>query len=116
MIKCRFSETETGTVSLSIKGHAGAAEVGQDIVCAAASILAYTVAQLVNGYAESNMLKRRPILIMKKGSTTVTCRPKEEYYDEVRHSFFVARTGLNLLAHNYPEYVTLKAFGRVKQP
>lgn len=114
MIKVRFNETKTGFISLSIKGHAGAAEVGQDIVCASASILAYTVAQLVKDYGNLNMLKKKPTIMMKKGSTTVTCSPKKEYYDEVKHSFYVVQTGLNLLAHNYPQYVVLEMFGQAE--
>ena len=114
MIKAKLTETKTGTISLSIKGHAGAAEVGQDIVCASASILAYTVAQLVKDYGNSDMLNKKLTIMIKKGSTTVTCSPKKEYYDEVKHSFFVVQTGLNLLAHNYPQYVELEMFGQAE--
>lgn len=114
MIKARFNETKTGNISLSIKGHAGAAEVGQDIVCASASILAYTVAQLVKDYSASDMLKKKPTIMLKKGSSTVTCSPKNEYYDEVKHSFYVVLTGLSLLAHNYPQYVVLEMFGQAE--
>ena len=111
MIKVRLNATDTGNISLSIKGHAGAAEVGQDIVCAAASILAYTVAQLVKDYSANNMLKNKPTIMLHKGSSTVTCSPKKEYFDEVYHTFFVVQTGLNLLAHNYPQYLDIKLFG-----
>lgn len=111
MIKARVNETNTGSLSLCIKGHAGAAEIGQDIVCASASILAYTAAQLVKDYSASGKLKHKPTIFLKKGSSTVTCAPKEEYYNEVKHTFFVVQTGLNLLAHNYPQYVTLTKFG-----
>ena len=84
---------------------------GQDIVCAAASILAYTVAQLVKDYSANNMLKNKPTIMLHKGSSTVTCSPKKEYFDEVYHTFFVVQTGLNLLAHNYPQYLDIKMFG-----
>ena len=114
MIKARLNETKTGSISLSIKGHAGAAEVGQDIVCASASILAYTVAQLVKDYSNLDMLKKKPTIMIKKGSSTVTCSPKQEYYDEVKHSFFVVQTGLNLLAHNYPQCVDIEMFGQAE--
>ena len=112
MIKARFSETDTGHFIMSIKGHAGASEVGQDIVCASASILAYTVAQLVKDYGMKDMLKKKPTILLKKGSSTVTCTPKKEYYDEVKHSYYVVQTGINLLAHNYPQCVDVKLFGQ----
>lgn len=112
MIKVRLNETKSGSLSLSIKGHAGAAEVGQDIVCASASILAYTVAQLVKDYSATDKLKHKPTIMMRKGSSTITCSPKEEHLNEVKHTFFVAQTGLNLLAHNYPQYVDITMFGQ----
>lgn len=112
MIKVRLNCTETGHISLSIRGHAGAAEVGQDIVCASASILAYTVAQLVKDYNNKNMLKHTPKILMRKGSSTITCTPKDEHFKKVYHTFFFAQTGLNLLAHNYPQYVTITMFGQ----
>ena len=116
MIKARLNETNTGCISLFIRGHARAAEVGQDIICASASILAYTVAQLVKDYSKLGMLNKKPTLIIKKGNATVTCIPKKKYYDEVKHSFYVVQTGLNLLAHNYPQYITLEMFGQVEKP
>lgn len=108
MIKARLNQTKTGNISLSVKGHAGAAEVGQDLICASASILAYTAAQLVKDYANSGYLKKTPKILMKSGSSTITCTPKKEYFDEVAHTFYVVQTGLNLLAHNYPQYITLE--------
>lgn len=111
MIKAILNVTNTGSISLSIKGHAGASEAGQDIICASASILAYTAAQLVKDYGERNLLKKKPTITMRKGSSTITCTPKSDYFDEVFHSFFVVQTGLNLLAHSYPQYVDIKMFG-----
>lgn len=107
MIKVKLNDTNPGSLSLSIRGHAGAAEVGQDIVCASASILAYTVAQMVKDYSNADMLEEKPTITLRKGRTDVTCMPKKEYYDEVKHTFCVAQTGLFLLAHNYPQYVDI---------
>ena len=40
-----FTNKDSGSITLKLSGHAGQAEHDKDIVCAAASILAYTVAQ-----------------------------------------------------------------------
>ena len=85
--------------------------MGQDIVCASASILAYTVAQLVKDMYAQGKLKKKPTILLKKGSSSVTYTPKSEYYEECKHCLYVVQTGLNLLAHNYPQYVTLTMFG-----
>ena len=46
----------TGRLILQLKGHAGAAPVGEDPVCAAASILTYTAAQFFGClYAEGKL-------------------------------------------------------------
>ena len=46
MIQAAFyTDKSSGSISLKLSGHAGAANKGQDIICSAASMLAYTVAQ-----------------------------------------------------------------------
>lgn len=110
MIKARIYEDKNGHLSFSMKGHAGAAEAGQDIVCSAATILAYTIAQLVKDYEKKGMIKGRARVMLKRGSASVTCTPKEGYNTQVKHSYFVVQTGLNLLAYNYPQYIDVKSF------
>ena len=105
MIKSYIKESNNGSITLSIEGHAGAAEEGHDIVCSSVSILAYTLAQYVSECFESDKLKQKPILLLKKGRASVTSVPKEEYYDDIRQAYAFAHIGLNLLSHNYPQYV-----------
>lgn len=110
MIKISFSR-DGETISLRVNGHAGQAEMGQDIVCASASILAYTVAQTLQYIDAQGGLKERPHLNLKSGYAEIICKPTEEYAGEVLQTFFVAEVGYTLLAHNYPQYVELKMFG-----
>ena len=94
--------------SLCIKGHAGQAKIGQDIVCASASILAYTVAQIIKAMDSHKDLEETPTINLEHGDGIVSCRAKDDYlYSEVLHTFFVAQTGYTLLAHNYPQYVQI---------
>ena len=55
MIKASFTRTEDKTFLFKIDGHAGQNDKGHDIVCSAASILAYTLAQTMR-YIEEQIL------------------------------------------------------------
>ena len=111
MIKAYFEKEEGKFISLRIEGHAGQAEVGKDIVCSAASILAYTVAQTITQMHKQGWLKKKPHINIKDGYSLITCVPKEGYYDECLMVFFVAEVGYNLLATNYPQFVDTNLFG-----
>ena len=113
MIKIEFTTNdEKGRLSLKVKGHAGQATIGQDIVCASASILAYTVAQVVKDIESKGGLKKPPTIKLLKGDACITCHPKEDYIDELAHTYYVASVGYSLLAHNYPQYVDFNSFGK----
>ena len=111
MIKASFDEAQ-GRLSLSVDGHAGAAVSGKDIVCASASILFYTAARLVKEYELKDMLEVKANISIKNGRGAVTLRPKEMYYEEVRHTFSVVQAGFMLLQENFPQYVAVKSFGK----
>ena len=100
-------------VSLHVKGHAGHNAPGNDIVCASASILAYTLAQPIKMSEERGHLKYSPKIKLKEGDSVITCRAKdEETYTEILHTFLVIQTGYAVLAHNYPQYVAVEMFGQ----
>ena len=104
-------------VSLHVKGHAGSNAPGHDIVCASASILAYTLAQNIKMSEERGHLKYSPKIKLKEGDSIITCRAKDdEAYTEMLHTFLVIQTGYALLAHNYPHYVAVEMFGEANKP
>ena len=109
-----FTNKDAGSITLKLTGHAGQAEAGKDIVCSAASILAYTVAQALQFVYEEGGLKKKPHLKLEEGNTIIVAKPNEDTYAEVLHTFFVAQVGYHLLAHNYPQYVTLSSFGEAE--
>ena len=106
-----FTNQESGSITLKLTGHAGQAKKGEDIVCASASILAYTVAQALQFMYEQNELQKKPRIKLEEGDTIIVAKPKAESYAEALHTFFVAQVGYHLLAHNYPQYVSLSSFG-----
>lgn len=110
MIFVRFyKKQDNGSIHMTIKGHAGAAPKGEDLVCASATMLAYTAAQAIQFmHEQGGMLKRKPKIDIKEGCATVIATPTEEGYAEVLHTFWVVQCGIHILAHNYPQYVTLE--------
>ena len=110
MIQARF-EKDGKNIIMTVRGHAGQAESGQDIVCSAASILAYTVAQMVSKMRDDGKLKKAPTIRMESGDTAITCKPTKQYFTEALHTYTVAQTGYELLAHSYGDYVRVVKFG-----
>lgn len=109
MITARFYQKPSqGSIHMTIKGHAGAAPKGEDLICASATMLAYTVAQAVQFMYEHDKLKKKPEIRIKDGEATIIATPTEDGYAEALHTFWVAQCGAHVLAHNYPSYVTLE--------
>ena len=101
MIEVTFTESAE-KLSLRLKGHAGYAEIGKDIVCASASILAYSLATIVGDFGINSNIN------LESGNTTIECECTDHpLMDVVRDAFNFANVGYSLLAHNYPQYVRL---------
>lgn len=112
MISVNFNyDTPNKTLDVTIHGHAGQAELGQDIICASASILAYTLAQVVATMYKHGDLETDPIVRLDAGDTQIKCICKDNVLAEALHTYFVVQVGYMLLAHNYPQYVV---FNRVE--
>ena len=92
---------------LSITGHAGAAEPGYDLVCASASMLAYTLAANVANMADNGQV-REPVMKMNEGDTEISCNPRHNLKASVTLVFDSVCVGFELLAHDYPEYISYK--------
>ena len=116
MIKVKFrTHDATRYLRLTVEGHAGSDAKGHDLVCAMASILAYTVAQCVQAMEHNGDLIGKPCIELNEGNATIIFRCKsEDIYAEARHTLFVAKTGYALLAHNYPQYVEVKSVGKAE--
>lgn len=102
---------EPEILCLTCGGHAGYAEYGQDIVCAALSILAYTTAQAIAAMQEQGMLVGNPVLKLEPGDICIRAMPKKEHYAAVESAFTYALIGYRLMEKTYPQNVRLKLFG-----
>ena len=109
MIKVNIGyRTDERECSLRVEGHAGHGDVGHDLVCASASILAYTIAQIVKAMDAHKDFAEPPVIKLESGDAEVLCRAKDDYiFAEIVQDFFVIKTGYELLAHNYPQYVEM---------
>ena len=115
MIKATFKrDKDTHEIILKVEGHAGQAEHGHDIVCSAASILTYTVAQYLHYINERGGLQKKPHIITEDGNALIVAKPTEDYEGEVLNAFFVAEIGFSLLAQNYPQYVEINMFSKAE--
>lgn len=95
---------------LTLKGHAHSGEPGHDLVCASASILAYTLASAVMGMSETKHI-RDPKVILNEGSAEIGCCPLTGYKATVQLVFDSICAGYQLLAHDFPENISFKIVG-----
>ena len=105
-MKVTFTERPE-KLSLKVEGHAGYAEHGKDIVCAAASILAYTVARYVEYEDKQGTLKAPAVIKLDSGDVEITCEPKPEILKWLWDAYQFAKMGYLILAQNYPQHVDL---------
>lgn len=92
---------DDGGFSLTMKGHAGAAPAGQDIVCAAASMLMFTLQAAVEDHMQALM----PTVLHTDGEIRISCRPAPRQKKLCRTIYRTIFTGCELLAQNYPDHV-----------
>ena len=110
MIIAKFStDGASGSITMEISGHGGG-KLGQDLVCAGASTLAYTAAQSMEFMYSEDKLMKKPNIRIRKGEMSVTAKPRAEDYAEALHVFFVAQVGIHLLATNFPDKINLIPF------
>ena len=97
---------EGNTLSLRLKGHAGYDVVGKDIVCASASILVYTVAQLICEMEACGRLAESPLIRLDEGDALVEVECKDQKsLEEAKRIMHFAKAGYSLLQNTYPEYI-----------
>ena len=90
---------------LTVEGHAYSAEPGHDLVCASASMLAYTLALNVANMADNGQV-RSPVIENTPGKSEISCNPRSNLRNTVTLVFDSICAGFELLAHNYPENIS----------
>ena len=95
---------------VTVEGHAGAGPEGHDLVCAAVSALALTLAGNVS-YMESQEAVRNVITKLEEGAAEIQCTPYRRYKDSVEQVFRSICVGFELLATKYHENISYEVRG-----
>lgn len=113
MINVEFAMDESRRMaSLKVIGHADYDVPGKDIICAGASMLATTLAQNLKMEYIKGILKYEPRMKLKEGNTKISGRAvTDDDYAEMLHTFLVIQAGYQVLAYNYPDFVSVEMFG-----
>lgn len=114
MIRVVF-EADQKTATMKVSGHAKSAEAGHDLICAAVSSLVITLAQNARFLEARKMLKETPEVDLREGDAEISCTAKtKESFRDVIYTYHVIQQGMMVLAHNYPQYIAVKAFGETE--
>jgi uncharacterized protein YsxB (DUF464 family) len=95
---------------VTVEGHAGAGPEGHDLVCAAVSALAVTLAANVS-YMEAQEAVHGVIAKLEEGNAEIQCTPYRRYKDSVQQVFRSICVGFELLATKYPENISYEVWG-----
>ena len=90
---------------LTIDGHAHSGEPGQDLVCASASALAYTLAANIQNLYRQGAV-REPVTRMDPGAAEIRCSAVSRYRSTVTLVFDTVCAGLDILSQQYPENIS----------
>ena len=95
---------------VTIKGHAGTGPEGHDLVCAAVSALALTLAGNV-AYMDAQEAVYGVVTDLKEGNAEIKCTPYRRYKDSVAQIYRAVCVGFELLATKYPENIFYEVRG-----
>lgn len=90
---------------VTVEGHAGAGPEGHDLVCAAVSAIALTLAGNVS-YMEAQEAVHDVVIRLDEGSAEIQCTPYRRYKDSAQQIFRAVCFGFELLATKYPEHIS----------
>ena len=95
---------------VTIEGHAGSGPEGHDLVCAAVSALALTLAGNVS-YMEAQEAVHGVAIKLDEGKAEIQCIPFRRYKDSVEQIFRAICVGFELLATKYPKNISYDVRG-----
>ena len=103
------AEYDRKGLCLTVQGHGGG-EYGEDIVCAAASILTYTLASMIRDFlSDLERLGRRWVrkmeVSLREGDAVISCREVHGSRAVLELIFESVCEGFRLLQEQYPDRV-----------
>lgn len=103
------AEYDTKHNKLTVTGHAGAAEKGQDLICAGVTTLVEALNVTLDEMGKRGWLADGEVKLAD-GSAYFQAFGEEGSKMAVHGAFLAAVSGLRWLAANYPEYVQINIF------
>ena len=107
MINVTYSLSPNNTLSLDLSGHACSVSSGVDPVCAAVSMLVYTLAAETENLEGEKLLRRKPHIILESGGAHISALPTLRGLSSAVQVFNMAMTGFELLARAYPQSINI---------
>lgn len=107
MVSIEFARS-SHAFCLQVYGHAGSAPKGKDLVCCAASTLAYTAAQCALDLYQEGALRQFPETVLDPGVAQVATVAVPEELEKVEQMFRTIATGFDMLARQHPEFVSFR--------
>lgn len=95
---------------LTVTGHAKSDEYGKDLICAAVSALALTMAANVGNMASRGCVTE-PVTKLEEGNAEISCKARTRYRESVRQVFMSVCVGFEILATQWPEYISYSVRG-----
>ena len=93
-------------LSLVIDGHAGAGVIGSDIVCAAISVLSFTLAEAVKEIEENTSALHLNIYTEDNGGyMSISCDPDCGHIEDCRIVFDTIAKGFDLIYEYFPGHL-----------
>lgn len=92
---------------VEIKGHTAYKTLGQDVLCAGVSSLAFTLAEKVSAMSAAEQVEDATVYL-EPGNTLIGCRAYPGTENVITLIFDTICTGFEILAINAPEYVSYK--------
>ena len=102
MIKVNYYREDNHVV---VEGHAQSGERGHDLVCAATTILAYTIASSVENMVAAGHVRKHHVEF-KEGYATIQCLAPDNLKSTITLMFDTVCAGFELLAHDYPDNIS----------
>ena len=93
---------------VTVKGHAGTAPEGQDLVCAGVSALVNALAVNVMDFGERGMISQA-VLRLNKGDAEVSCVPVHGNKKAVKQVFDAFCIGLEALGERFEKNIAYRA-------
>ena len=100
MIRARYNR-DGETHTLSVNGHAGYGEKGQDIVCAGVSAIVFALI----GWLENNSEDATFVSVDENGGEVVIVCEGDEQVSAV---FYMAAIGIENIMNTYPDHVDIE--------